>query len=54
MLLDIDEGDDEVRIVNKLTENHVLKEKIPKMKVKFAAQVFSQRVSAVMRFLASK
>lgn len=54
MLLDLDRGDDEVRIVNKLTENHIIQEKIPKMKVKFAAQVFSQRVSAVIRFLASK
>lgn len=53
-LLQVDEGDDEIRLVNKLTENHVIKNKIPKMKVKIAAQVFSQRVSAAMRFLASK
>lgn len=54
MLLDVDDGDDEIRLVNKLTEAHVIKEKIPKMKVKFAAQIFSQRVSSAMRFLASE
>ncbi|KAF9404446.1 hypothetical protein HW555_014330, partial [Spodoptera exigua] len=51
MLLDVDIGDDEIRLVNKLTEMHVVKEKIPKMKVKYAAQVFSQRVSSALRFL---
>lgn len=54
LLLDVDEGEDEIRLVNKLTEYHVKKDKIPKMKVKYAAQAFSQRVSAAMRFLASK
>ncbi|KAF9405134.1 hypothetical protein HW555_014002 [Spodoptera exigua] len=39
---------------NKLTEAHVLPEKIPKMKVKHAAQVFSQRVSGALRFCARK
>ncbi|CAG4944833.1 unnamed protein product [Colias eurytheme] len=52
LLLDIDDGDDEIRLLNKLTEMHIIKEKIPKMKVKYAAQVFSQRVSSAMRFLA--
>ncbi|XP_050559419.1 uncharacterized protein LOC126912240 isoform X6 [Spodoptera frugiperda] len=51
MLLAVDDGDDEIRLVNKLTEMHVDKNKIPKMKVKFAAQVFSQRVSSALRFL---
>ncbi|XP_047034960.1 uncharacterized protein LOC124640998 isoform X2 [Helicoverpa zea] len=50
MLLELDEGDDEIRLVNKLTEKHVIKNKIPKMKVKYAAQVFSQRVSSALRF----
>ncbi|KAF9794873.1 hypothetical protein SFRURICE_005108 [Spodoptera frugiperda] len=50
MLLAVDDGDDEIRLVNKLTEMHVDKNKIPKMKVKFAAQVFSQRVSSALRF----
>ncbi|XP_022836994.1 uncharacterized protein LOC111364379 [Spodoptera litura] len=54
MLLEIDDGDDEIRLVNKLTEMHVVKEKIPKMKVKYAAQVFSQRVSSALRFLSSE
>lgn len=54
MLLAIDVGDDEIRLVNKLTENHVNKDKLNKMKVKLAAQVFSQRVSAVLRFSASR
>ncbi|KAH9633045.1 hypothetical protein HF086_000405 [Spodoptera exigua] len=53
MLLDVDIGDDEIRLVNKLTEMHVVKEKIPKMKVKYAAQVFSQRVSSALRFLST-
>ncbi|KAJ8706159.1 hypothetical protein PYW07_010936 [Mythimna separata] len=54
MFLDIDVGDDEIRLVNKLTENHIIKDKIKKMKVKLAAQVFSQRVSSAIRFSASK
>lgn len=54
MLLELDEGDDEIRLVNKLTEKHVIKNKIPKMKVKYAAQVFSQRVSSALRFSSSK
>ncbi|GBP56324.1 Glutathione S-transferase [Eumeta japonica] len=52
MLLEVDVGEHEIRLVNKLTEQHVNKDKIPKMKVSVAAQVFSQRVSAAMRFLA--
>lgn len=54
MLLAEDTGEDEIRFVNKLTEHHVIKEKIPKMKVKYAAQVFSQRVSSAMHYLASE
>lgn len=55
MLLAIDVGvDDEIRLVNKLTESHISKEKIKKMKVKLAAQVFSQRVSSALRFSGSK
>ncbi|KAM3967912.1 uncharacterized protein ACR2FA_011463 [Aphomia sociella] len=52
MLLAIDVGEDEIRLVNKLTESHVIKDKIKKMKVKLAAQVFSQRVSSALGFLA--
>ncbi|CAH2105412.1 unnamed protein product [Euphydryas editha] len=54
MLLKLDVGEDEIRLVNKLTETHVMKEKLPKMKVKYAVQVFSQRVSSTMRFLAKR
>ncbi|CAK1597574.1 unnamed protein product [Parnassius mnemosyne] len=53
MLFNEDVGEHELRLVNKLTEFHINKDKIPKMKVKFAAQVFSQRVSSAIRFLAS-
>lgn len=54
MLLAIDVGDDEIRLVNKLTESHINKDKFKKMKVKLAAQVFSQRVSSALRFSGSK
>ncbi|GBP61815.1 Vacuolar protein-sorting-associated protein 36 [Eumeta japonica] len=54
MLLEVDVGEHEIRLVNKLTEQHVNKDKIPKMKVSVAAQVFSQRVSAAMRFWQEK
>ncbi|CAH2100908.1 unnamed protein product [Euphydryas editha] len=52
MLLNEDRAEDEIRIVNKLTEYNVDATNIPKMKVKYAAQFFSQRVFAVTRFLA--
>eukprot|EP00102_Acyrthosiphon_pisum_P018869 XP_016656079.1 PREDICTED: uncharacterized protein LOC107882352 [Acyrthosiphon pisum] len=38
----------------RLSDNHVIPEKIFKMKVKCAAQVFSQRVSSTMNFLSSR
>ncbi|GBP15207.1 hypothetical protein EVAR_79221_1 [Eumeta japonica] len=44
MLLEVDVGEHERRLVNKLTEQHVNKDKIPKMKVSVAAQVFSKGV----------
>lgn len=44
-----DQGCDDIRIAPKLTDKHVFKEKINKMKVSLAAQIFSQRLSAVMR-----
>ncbi|XP_045450588.1 uncharacterized protein LOC123659416 [Melitaea cinxia] len=52
MLYNVDVGKDEIRLVNKLTDYHVIEKKIPKMKVKYAAQVFSQRVSSAIGFLA--
>lgn len=51
-LYELDVGDYDTRMLNKLTDAHVYKEKMKKMKVKLAAQVFSQRVSSVMRGLA--
>lgn len=40
------------KMLPRLTENHVIADKIYKMKVRYATQVFSQRVSAVMNCLA--
>ncbi|XP_052737630.1 uncharacterized protein LOC112053250 isoform X1 [Bicyclus anynana] len=50
MFMEKDDEEDELRLVNKLTDSHVIKEKIPKMKVKYAAQVFSQRLSNAIKF----
>lgn len=44
--------DDDRRMCPKLTDEHVMTNKIRKMKVKCCAQVFSQRVSSLMRRLA--
>lgn len=43
-----------LRLMPKLTENHVVPKKIFKMKVKCATQVFSRSVAAHMGYLASK
>ncbi|RVE41073.1 hypothetical protein evm_014276 [Chilo suppressalis] len=43
-----------LRLVPKLTDQHVIKEKIGKMRVKFASQIFSQTVGLVMGYLAEK
>jgi len=43
-----------MKMLPRLTDNHVIPQKISKMKVKCAAQVFSQRVSSLMAFLACK
>ncbi|KAJ8897451.1 hypothetical protein PR048_002797 [Dryococelus australis] len=48
----LDEGDEELRMCPKLSDKHVIPENIRKMKVNKCAQVFSQRVSALMRKLA--
>ncbi|KAL0881407.1 hypothetical protein ABMA27_001275 [Loxostege sticticalis] len=42
-----------IRLMPKLTENHVLPKKISKMKVKCATQVFSRSVAANMGYLSS-
>lgn len=43
-----------IRLVPKLTEYHCIPSKIPKMKVKYATQVFSQTVATNMGYLAGK
>lgn len=42
MLYDADKAKGELRSLNKLTEEHINKEKINKMRVKLATQLFSQ------------
>ncbi|CAG4992851.1 unnamed protein product [Colias eurytheme] len=43
-----------IRLLPKLTEQHVQPEKINKMKVKFASQIFSRTVASNMGYLADK
>ncbi len=50
----MDAEDFDFKIVNRLTEAHVYPEKLKAMKVSIAAQMFLQKVSSVMRFLATK
>ncbi|XP_016657074.1 uncharacterized protein LOC107882746 [Acyrthosiphon pisum] len=45
---------EDCKMLPRLTDCHVMPDKIPKMKVRYSTQVFSQRVSAIMSFLASK
>ena len=51
-LYELDSGDADSRMLNKLTDSHVYKAKIKKRTIKLTAQVFSQRVSATMRRVA--
>ncbi|CAH0730447.1 unnamed protein product, partial [Brenthis ino] len=51
MLLAIDVGDDEIRLVNKLTENHVNKDKLKKMKVKLAAQSMPEEKQSLQELM---
>jgi len=44
----------ESKMLIRLSDYHVIPHKIPKMKVRYATQVFSQQVSAVMYFLVYK
>lgn len=48
-LYELDVGDTDTKMLNKLTDLHVYRDRIKKMKVKYAAQVFSHRVSSTMR-----
>lgn len=41
-----------LRTLHKLTEAHILPQKIKKMSVSIAAQVFSHRVASTMRLMA--
>ncbi|KAI4465126.1 thap-type zinc finger superfamily [Holotrichia oblita] len=50
-MYELDIGDFDTRMLNKLTDQHVYADKMKVMKVKLASQVFSQRVSSVMRGL---
>lgn len=52
-LYELDVGDFDTKMCYKLTDAHIYKEKIKKMKVKHASQVFSHRVSSTMRGLAT-
>lgn len=49
-LYELDVGDFNTKMCYKLTDAHVYKDKLKKMKVKHAAQVFSHRVSSTMRW----
>lgn len=42
------------KMLPRLTDQHIVPEKVKKMKVKYATQVFSQRVASTMFFLACK
>ncbi|KAK9728323.1 hypothetical protein QE152_g18101 [Popillia japonica] len=53
-MYEMDIGDYDTKMLNKLTDQHIYPEKIRKMKVKNAAQVFSHRVSSVMIVFANK
>lgn len=53
-LYELDSGIPDVKMLPRLTKEHVVPNEIRKMKVRNAAQVLSQRVSSVMAFLACK
>lgn len=52
-LHELDTNIQDVRMLPRLTSEHIIPSKIKKMKVKYAVQVFSERVSSVMSILAS-
>ncbi|CAK1588633.1 unnamed protein product, partial [Parnassius mnemosyne] len=43
-----------IRLMPTLTETHIIPTKIPKMKVKYASQIFSRTISSNMGYLADK
>jgi len=53
-LYELDSSIPDVKMLPRLTKEHVVPNEIRKMKVRNAAQVLSQRVSSIMAFLACK
>lgn len=53
-LYNIDSAILDCKMLPRITDQHVVPEKILKMKVKCAIQIFSQRVSSTMMFLSCK
>lgn len=53
-LYSIDSAIPDCKMLPRITDQHVVPEKILKMKVKCATQIFSQRVSSTMMFLSYK
>lgn len=53
-LYKVDSEIPDCKMLPRLTDQHVIPEKVLKMKVKYATQIFSQRVSSTMNFLACK
>lgn len=53
-LYELDNDIEDVKMLPRLTREHVMPNEIRKMRVKNAAQVSSQRVSSIMTFLASE
>lgn len=51
-LYSLDCGDHDTRALNKLSDCHIYRRNLKKMKVSYAAQVFSHRVSSTMRLVA--
>jgi len=53
-LYELDSVAQDVKMLPRLTREHVIPGEIKKMKVKNASQVFSQRVSSILSFLSCK
>jgi len=53
-LYNVDSLTPDCKMLPRLTDQHIIPEKVKKMKVKHATQVFSQRVASTMNFLACK
>ncbi|KAK9710735.1 hypothetical protein QE152_g25879 [Popillia japonica] len=47
-LYELDTGDHDIRFLHKLSDHHIYPDRMKKMKVKIAAQVFSRSVYSVM------